>query len=163
MVFFCSPPFIKYAFNIGVNVNDTKAEINTAAPMTTPNSRNNLPTNPSKKIIGKKTAANVTEIEITAKKISFEPLIAASIGDIPSSTFLKMFSVTTIPSSTTNPVAKTIANSVKTLIEKPHKYMIKNVAINETGISINGRNAIDQSLKNKKIMMPIANSIKNII
>jgi len=103
--------------------------------------------------MGKKTAANVTEIEITAKNISFEPLIAASIGDIPSSTFLKMFSVTTIPSSTTNPVAKTMANSVKTLIEKPHKYMMKNVAINETGISIKGRNAIDQSLKNKKIMM----------
>jgi len=31
--------------------------------------------------------------------------------------------------------------------------MMKNVAINETGISIKGRNAIDQSLKNKKIIM----------
>ena len=62
---------------MGVKVNDTKAEIKTAAPITTPNSRNNLPTNPSKKTIGKKTAANVIEIEITAKKISFEPLIAA--------------------------------------------------------------------------------------
>ena len=74
------------------------------------------------------------------------------MGDMPSSTFLKIFSVTTIPSSTTNPVAKTIAKSVNTLIEKPHKYMMKNVAIKETGISINGRNAIDQSLKNKKII-----------
>jgi hypothetical protein len=46
-----------------------------------------------------------------------------------------------------------MANSVKTLIEKPHKYMIKNVAINETGISINGLNAIDQSLKNKKMII----------
>jgi len=35
--------------------------------------------------------------------------------------------------------------------------MIKNVAINETGISINGRKAIDQSLKNKK-MMTISNN-----
>jgi phage tail sheath protein FI len=50
-------------------------------------------------------------------------------------------------------VAKTIANKVNTLIEKPHKYIIKNVAINETGISIKGRNAIDQSLKNKKIII----------
>jgi hypothetical protein len=96
------------------------------------------------------TAANVIEMEITAKKISFEPLIAASIGDIPSSTFLKIFSVTTIPSSTTNPVAKTMAKRVKTFTENPHKYMMKNVAIKETGISINGLNAIDQSLKNKK-------------
>ncbi len=117
--------------------------------MTTPNSRNNRPTNPSKKITGKNTAANVIEIEITAKKISFEPLTAASIGDIPSSTFLKIFSVTTIPSSTTNPVAKTIANSVKTLMENPKSHMIKKVAIKETGISIKGLNAMAQSLKNK--------------
>ncbi len=89
---------------------------------------------------------------MTAKKISLEPLMAASIGDMPSSTFLKMFSVTTIPSSTTKPVAKTIANSVSTFTEKPHKYMMKNVAINDTGMSISGRKAIDQSRKNKKII-----------
>ena len=117
--------------------------------MTTPNSRNKRPTNPSKNITGKNTAAKVIEIEITAKKISLDPLIAASIGDMPSSTFLKMFSVTTIPSSTTRPVARTIASKVNTLIENPKSHMIKNVAINETGISINGRNAIAQSLKNK--------------
>jgi hypothetical protein len=89
------------------------------------------------------------EIEITAKKISLEPLIAASMGDMPSSTFLKMFSVTTIPSSTTKPVASTMAKRVNTLIENPNNHMIKKVAINETGISINGRNAMAQSLKNK--------------
>ncbi len=117
--------------------------------MTTPNSLNNRPTKPSKNITGRKTAANVIEIEITAKKISFDPFIAASIGDIPSSTFLKIFSVTTIPSSTTNPVANTIANNVNTLIENPKSHIIKNVAIKETGISINGRKAMAQSLKNK--------------
>src|SRR5690606_206557 len=106
------------------------------------------PTNPSKKITGKKTAAKVTDMEITAKKISFDPLMAASIGDIPSSTFLKIFSVTTIPSSTTNPVANTMANRVNTLIENPHRYIIKNVAIKDTGISISGRKAIDQFRKN---------------
>src|SRR5690606_25210764 len=85
---FCPPLFIRYALSIGVKVKDTKAETSTAAAMTTPNSRNNLPTNPSKKITGKNTAANVMDIEITANIISFEPLMAASIGDIPSSTFL---------------------------------------------------------------------------
>ena len=89
------------------------------------------------------------EIEITAKNISLEPLIAASMGVIPSSTFLKMFSVTTIPSSTTNPVASTMASKVNTLIENPNIHMMKKVAIKETGISISGRNAIAQSLKNK--------------
>jgi hypothetical protein len=51
---------------MGVNVKETKAEINTADPMTTPNSRNSRPTKPSRKITGKNTAARVTEIEITA-------------------------------------------------------------------------------------------------
>ncbi len=134
---------------MGVKVKETKAETKTAAPMTTPNSLNNRPTNPSRNITGRNTAANVMEMEITAKKISFDPLIAASMGDIPCSTFLKMFSVTTIPSSTTNPVANTIANKVKTFIENPKSHMIKNVAINETGISIKGLKAIAQSLKNK--------------
>ena len=91
------------------------------------------------------------EVEITAKKISLLPSLAASFKDKPSSNFLKIFSVTTIPSSTTNPVANTIASKVNTLIEKPAKYIIKNVAIKEIGISINGRMAINQFLKKKKI------------
>src|SRR5690606_2190159 len=138
--------------NMGVSVSDTKAEISTADPITTPNSRKRRPTNPSKNITGRKTAASVTEIEITAKKISFDPLIAAEIGDIPSSTFLNIFSVTTIPSSTTKPVAKTMANSVNTVIEKPQRYMIKNVAISDTGISTSGRKAMDQLRKNMYII-----------
>ena len=101
---------------------------------------------------GRNTAARVTDIEITAKKISFEPLMAASIGLYPSSSFLNIFSVTTIPSSTTKPVARTIARSVSTLMENPKRYMIKKVDINETGISISGLKAILQSRKNKKMM-----------
>src|SRR5690606_9602510 len=134
---------------MGVNVSETKAETSTAAPNTTPNSRKSLPTKPSKNITGRNTAASVTEMEITAKNISFEPLRAASIGDIPSSTFLNIFSVTTIPSSTTSPVASTIASNVSTLIENPKMYIIKKVAISDTGISSNGLNAMAQSLKKR--------------
>ena len=54
-------------FKTGVNVNETKAEIKTAPATTIPNSRNNLPTNPCKKITGKKTMASVIDVEITAK------------------------------------------------------------------------------------------------
>jgi hypothetical protein len=57
---------------------------------------------------------------------------------------LKIFSVTTIPSSTM--VASTIASNVNTFIEAKN-HMIKKVAINDTGISINGLKAIAQSLK----------------
>ena len=88
-------------------------------------------------------------MEITAKKISLVPLKAAVIGSIPCSILLKMFSVTTIPSSTTSPVARTIASSVRTFIEKPNRYIIKNEPISETGISISGRNAIIQFLKKR--------------
>jgi hypothetical protein len=45
--------------------------------MTTPNSTNKRPTNPCKNRIGKKTTAKVIEVEITAKKISFDPSTAA--------------------------------------------------------------------------------------
>jgi hypothetical protein len=66
---------------------DTKAEINTAAPMTTPNSRNNLP-NVLGKLLQKYRRSYWNGNN--GKKISFDPLIAASIGVIPS-TFLKIF------------------------------------------------------------------------
>ena len=59
--------------------------------------------------------------------------------------------MTTIPSSTTKPVARTIAKSVRILILKPQIYITKNVAINEIGISINGLIAIKIFLKKKKI------------
>ena len=60
-----------------------------------------------------------------------------------------MFSVTTIPSSTTRPVANTIARSVSTLMVKPLRYMIKKAPMSEMGISMSGRTAISQSLKNR--------------
>ena len=141
----------KNTFNTGVIVSDTNAEINTAQATTIPNSRNKLPTKPCKKITGKNTTANVMEVDNTAKKISLLPSNAALRMGNPASSFRKIFSVTTIPSSTTNPVASTIPSKVKTLIEKPPTYITKKVAINEMGISINGRIAINQFLKKKKI------------
>ena len=140
---------VSKTFKTGVSVSETKAEISTAAPITIPNSLNKLPTKPSRKIIGKNTTAKVTEVAMTAKKISSLPSRAARYLSYPSSNFLNMFSVTTIPSSTTRPVASTIASSVNTFIVKPEIYIIKKVAIKETGISINGRIAINQSLKNR--------------
>src|SRR5450432_2540388 len=132
-------------------VSETKADINTAAASTTPNSRNKRPTKPCKNITGKKTMASVIEVEITAKKISLLPSSAALRMGMPSSSFRKIFSVTTMPSSTTKPVASTIPSKVKILIEKPDMYMIKKVATSEMGISINGRTAINQLRKKMKI------------
>ena len=109
--------------------------------------------NPDRKITGIKTTASVSDVEMTAKKISRVPYKAAVHLSIPCSLFLKIFSVTTIPSSTTRPVASTIARSVSTFIENPKMYIIKNEPTSETGISIKGRNAITQSLKKRKMII----------
>ena len=61
---------------------------------------------------------------------------------IPLSNFRKIFSVTTIPSSTTKPVASIIANKVRIFIENPARYIIKKVEISDIGISMSGRIAI---------------------
>ena len=68
-------------------------------------------------MIGKNTTAKVIEVATTGKNISLLPIKAAFLIGKPASNFLNIFSVTTIPSSTTNPVANTIANKVIILIE----------------------------------------------
>ncbi|MNC58629.1 hypothetical protein D3C75_1083690 [compost metagenome] len=49
-----------------------------------------------------------------------------------------MFSITTMASSTTNPVAMVNAISVRLLIEKPRKYMAAKVPINDSGTATLG-------------------------
>ncbi len=51
------------------------------------------------------TATSDTVIETTAKPISWAPRSAASSGAVPCSRCRMMFSMTTMASSTTNPVA----------------------------------------------------------
>jgi len=69
-----------------------------------------------------------------------------------------MFSNTTIASSTTNPVAKTIANNVRILIVKPAKYIIKK----EDRIIINYKFLLGIN-KNIKIRIPSEIEIKENI
>ena len=142
---------VKSTFNTGVIVNETNADINTAAATVIPNSLNKLPTKPCKKITGKNTTASVIEVDITAKNISLLPSSAALLIGKPNSSFLNIFSVTTIPSSTTSPVASTIPSRVNTLMENPKMYITKNVAMSEIGMSMIGRMAMSQFLKKKKI------------
>jgi hypothetical protein len=66
---------------------------------------------------------------MTAKNISFDPLIAASMGVIPSSTFLKNIFGNYNTVINDNPVASTIASNVNTFMEKQKSHMIKKVAI----------------------------------
>ena len=62
-----------------------------------------------------------------------------------------MFSMTTIASSTTSPVASVMPNSVRVLIEKPSSLTKANVPISDTGMVIAGIIVVRQSCRKMKI------------
>ena len=95
----------RIAHIIGVVVREMTMEIRIATESVTANSRKSRPTMPPMRRIGMKTATSETLIENTVKAISRAPRRAASSGEAPSSRCRVMFSITTIASSTTKPVA----------------------------------------------------------
>ena len=102
---------------IGVRLSATNAEKPTAAATVTPNSPNRRPVSPVMNDTGTNTAISTSVVAMTAKPISFEPLMEASTAGSPASMRRTMFSSTTMASSTTRPMASTAANNVSVLIE----------------------------------------------
>ena len=103
---------------IGVMVSATMPEMITDPASVTANSRNSAPVRPPVKASGANTAASVIVMATTAEEISRMPLKAACIADMSSSSIWRwMFSTTTMASSTTRPIASTIASSDRRLIE----------------------------------------------
>ena len=87
---------------------------------------------------------------IIAPETSRIDSIAASNGDIPFSSMSRsIFSKTTIASSTTIPIAMTIAKSVSVLIPKPKSHKPAKVPMSETGTAIKGMSVARQLPKNK--------------
>ena len=123
---------------IGVSVSATNAENKIAAATVKPNSRNMRPTLPGRKEMGRNTAVSVAVVAMTAKAISRLPSSAASIIGWPSSRRRKMFSNTTMASSTTRPMAKTMPSRVSTLMEKPNAYITVKAAMMDTGMVMAG-------------------------
>ena len=62
-----------------------------------------------------------------------------------------MFSITTIASSTTMPVARMMPKSVSVLIEKPISLTNANVPISDTGMVIAGMSVLRQFCRNRNI------------
>ncbi|MNJ48646.1 hypothetical protein D3C77_438430 [compost metagenome] len=89
----------------------------TAPARVSANSLNKAPVRPSRKPIGAYTAARVMVIDTTGMAISLAPSRAASKGVLPSSMWRWMFSTTTMASSTTKPMASTIASKVNRFSE----------------------------------------------
>ncbi len=98
------------------------------------NSRKSEPVSPPVKPSGDSTAASVSVIAITGPVISFMPMIEASSGVSPSSIWRWMFSTTTIASSTTSPIASTMASSESRLSEKPTASRIEQTPISDSGM-----------------------------
>ena len=123
---------------MGVSVSATKPETTTAPASVRANSTKRRPVRPGVKASGANTAANVKVIAITAKAISLEPFRAALKGVSPSSMWRKMFSSTTMESSTTRPMASTSDSKVSVLMLNPAAAMSENTPIRLTGMVISG-------------------------
>ena len=70
---------------------------------------------------------------------------------MPSSMCRKMFSSTTMASSTTRPMASTIASRVRVLTVKPKAYIRANAPISETGMVTIGMMVARRLRRKKKI------------
>ena len=75
---------------------------------------------------------------MTGRATSLAPIKAASLGCLPSSICRCTFSTTTIASSTTRPIAITIASKVRRLIEKPINQTRNKAVINDSGMATIG-------------------------
>ena len=94
------------------------------------------PALPACSALGTNTAARTIVIAITAPLIWCIALRVASFGDRPSSVMMRStFSITTIASSTTMPIASTMPNRLSWLMVKPITYMPRKVPSSATGIT----------------------------
>ena len=151
-----------HAHIMGVAVRETTMEMAMATERTTANSRNRRPTTPLIIRMGMKTAISEMLIDKTVKPISSAPLRAACIGFMPFSMWRVMFSITTIASSTTNPVAMVSAISERLSRVYPIRYIAPNVAMMDTGTDTLGMN-VDQPLRRKTNTTKITSPMEMIM
>ena len=98
-----------------------------------------MPVEPVMKAIGTNTADSTTPMPISAPVIWSIDLRVASSGDRPSSLMMRStFSTTTIASSTSRPIASTIANMVSMFTDMPSAASTPKVPSSTTGTAIVG-------------------------
>ena len=101
---------------------------------------------------------------ITAKAISRLPLKAACMGFIPASIWRWMFSSMTMASSTTRPMASTMASRVRVLMVKPISDIRAKAPISDTGMVTNGISvARNERRKMKMIRMTSATASQMVV
>ena len=97
----------------GTTVRETKREATSATVTVTANGRNNSPAWPPTIPMGRKTATVVSVEDVTAPATSFTAVTIAACPVCPSDACRLMFSMTTMESSTTRPMATVRAPSVR--------------------------------------------------
>jgi hypothetical protein len=97
---------------------------------------------------GLRTAINEMVREMMVKPICREPSSAACRRGMPSSTYREMFSIITMASSTTKPVAIVSAINVRLLSEKPARYITPNVPTSDKGTAMLGM-TVAEALRRK--------------
>ncbi len=107
---------------------------------------------PGKNATGTNTAISTSPVATTAPSTSRMASDAALRAETLYSWMCRsMFSMTTIASSTTMPVARMIPKSVSVLIEKPISFTNANAPISDTGIVIAGISVLRHVCRNTKI------------
>ena len=111
---------ISMTHNVGVRVSATMPDRVTEMAMVMANCRYITPARPPMKPTGMNTAHSTSTMAMTAPVTSCMALAVAWRGVRSSvSSMRAMFSMTTMASSTTMPMASTRAKSVRVLMEKP--------------------------------------------
>ena len=110
------------------------------------------PIEPPRNAIGTNTAESTSPMPTSAPVIWSMDLRVASTGERPSSRISRStFSTTTIASSTSSPMASTIANMVSMLIEKPSAASTPNVPSSTIGTAIVGISVARKFCRNRYI------------
>src|ERR1039458_6337890 len=111
-----------------------------------------MPVVPGKNETGTNTAISTSDVAMTALVTSPMARDVASCGSECSMAMWRCtFSITTMASSTTSPVASVMPNRVSELMEKPNILMKAKVPISETGMVTAGMMVARQSSKKRKM------------
>ncbi len=123
----------KRLHSAGVSVSETIIDTTIAATRVMVNSRKNAPTMPLANSSGMNTATSEAVMETMVKPISRAPVSAACMRGMPSSRWRMTFSITTIASSTTNPIAITSASRLRLFRVKPNTYITSAAPASDNG------------------------------
>ena len=110
---------------------------------------NKRPVRPVANASGANTDASVSVIASTANAISRDPCIAACMRGMPFSIWRNTFSSTTMASSTTRPMASTMASNVSVFTVKPNAYISPKAPTSDTGMVTMGM-MVARKLRKKK-------------